>query len=134
MKIQNQIKRTLLETDVIENIRNPPQRTRCREKIAKLLLMPELLSDKDKKSKQKQNTPENIEYYESVIESVCRGQAACLSSFCSLFDSDGCLHLGWRYVPMEFGEETLSRCGLYFGHHSRRGLSQVCNHSVRREG
>ena len=83
------------------------------EKIATSLIMPELLSDDDKKSNQKQNGAQNIEYYGSVTEAKkqvfsdvrqrasARFAAASITTSVCVMDDAPCL---WRLAKKFFPE------------------------------
>jgi hypothetical protein len=81
------------------------------EKIAKSLVMPELISDEEKESNKKKNNAQNIEYYGSVIEKkkkvfsdVCdralaRFSAASITTVVCVMDGAPCL---WRLAKKFF--------------------------------
>ena len=81
------------------------------EKIATSLIMPELLSEEDKKSNQKQNNAQNIEYYGSVTEAKkkvfsevrkrasARFAAASITTGVCVMDGAPCL---WRLAKKFF--------------------------------
>ena len=82
------------------------------DKIANSLVMPELLSDEDKMSNQKQNSAQNIEYYGSVTEAKkkvfkdvrqrasARFSAAAITTVVCVMDGAPCLwRLAKKYFP-----------------------------------
>ena len=81
------------------------------EKIAKSLILPEQISDKEKKSNQKKNNAQNTEYYGSVTEpkkkvfsdvrdrAKARFSAACIATVVCVMDGAPCL---WRLAKKFF--------------------------------